>query len=95
MELNVLYISVLSAVAYSMVVYVKKSSGNPTELDFTKMLSTILVGAAIGVLAYIRGIEVNEEYIFQQIALFAGVVVFVENALKTLYRGISSMLKRE
>lgn len=87
--------SLIVAAIYSMLVYVKKSVSETTEFDFVKFLSTIGVGAVVGLAAYSRGEVITEEYIQQQLVMYAGIIVFLENILKIMVRGITRLVKKE
>jgi len=79
--------SILAAVVYAASMYLKKNlSDNPQSFDPLKFLSTVIVGAIVGIVMCQSGTQVTEQDFETQLATYAGLVAVVENVLKILYR---------
>ena len=76
--------SVVAAIVFAMSGYLK--SAKDEEFDVTKFATTVLVGALVGVVLYVKGAAITEEAVATQFAAYAGIVVIVENALKAAMR---------
>ncbi|RLG35360.1 hypothetical protein DRN97_00175 [Methanosarcinales archaeon] len=76
--------SVVAAIVFAMSGYLK--SAKDEEFDVTKFATTVLVGALVGVVLYVKGAVITEEAVATQFAAYAGIVVIVENALKAVMR---------
>jgi len=76
--------AVVAAIVFALSGYLK--SAKDEEFDATKFAATILVGALVGVVLYVKGAAITEEAVATQFAAYAGIVVILENALKTVVR---------
>ena len=76
--------AVVAAIVFALSGYLK--SAKDEEFDATKFGATILVGALVGVVLYVKGAAITEEAVATQFAAYAGIVVILENALKTVVR---------
>jgi len=76
--------AVVAAIVFALSGYLK--SAKDEEFDATKFAATILVGALVGVVLYVKGAPITEEAVATQFAAYAGIVVILENALKAVVR---------
>jgi len=76
--------AVVAAIVFALSGYLK--SAKDEEFDATKFAATILVGALVGVVLYVKGAAITEEAVATQFAAYAGIVVILENALKAVVR---------
>ena len=76
--------AIVAAIVFALSGYLK--SAKDEEFDVTKFATTVLVGALVGVVLYVKGAAITEEAVATQFAAYAGIVVIVENALKSVMR---------
>ena len=76
--------AVVAAIVFALSGYLK--SAKDEEFDATKFIATVLVGALVGVVLYVKGAAITEEAVATQFAAYAGIVVILENALKAVVR---------
>ena len=76
--------AIVAAIVFAASGYLK--SAKEEEFNVTKFVATILVGALVGVILFVKGAAITEEAVATQIAAYAGILVIVENALKALFR---------
>ena len=76
--------AIVAAIVFAASGYLK--SAKDEEFDVTKFATTVLVGALVGVVLYVKGATITEEAVATQFAAYAGIVVIVENALKAVMR---------
>jgi len=90
MELGSLGIAVLSAVVYSLSMYVKKhlNTDNPQSFDVAKFITTLIWGVIIGILLQAFGAPVTEQAVEEQFVAYAGIIAITENIAKTIIRAI-------
>ncbi len=93
MELSVILYAILAAVVYSASHYLKKSASDPKKFDFMKFLSTVIVGAGVGLYFAYMNTPITEQSVTAQLALLTGIIAIVENVLKWMYRAIKSSTK--
>jgi hypothetical protein len=91
MDLSSLGIAVLSAVVYSLSMYVKKhlNPDNPQSFDVTKFLTTLIWGAVIGVVLQLSGVPITEQTVEEQFIAYAGLIAITENIVKAILRALS------
>jgi hypothetical protein len=91
MDLSSLGIAVLSAVVYSLSMYVKKhlNPDNPQSFDVTKFLTTLIWGAAIGVVLQLSGVPITEQNVEEQFIAYTGLIAITENIVKAILRALS------
>jgi len=76
--------AVVAAIVFALSGYLK--SAKDEEFDATKFIATVLVGALVGVVLYVKGAAITEEAVATQFAAYAGIVVIVENVIKAVMR---------
>ncbi len=86
MSAETIIYAIIAAILYAGSQYIKKSGAQ--NFDATKFTATIIVGAFIGFICYINGIEITELTVEQQLAAYAGLVAVIENLIKIGYRSI-------
>jgi len=90
MDLGSLAIAVLSAVVYSMSMYVKKhlNPDNPQSFDPVKFATTVIWGVLIGVILDMSGVPINEQSVEEQFLIYAGLIALTENIIKVVVRAL-------
>lgn len=77
-----------SAAVYSMVFYVKKrASKGEVKFNPFKLAATVGVGAVIGGIYAVSGMEFTRGEIATQLTTYAGTVALVETMIKAAWRG--------
>ena len=76
--------AIVAAIVFAASGYLK--SAKEEEFNVTKFVATILVGALVGVILFVKGAAITEEAVATQSAAYAGILAIVENALKALFR---------
>ena len=76
--------AIVAAIVFAASGYLK--SAKDEEFDVTKFGATILVGALVGVVLYVKGAAITESSVTEQFAAYAGIVVIVENVIKAVMR---------
>jgi len=76
--------AVVAAIVFALSGYLK--SAKDEEFDATKFGATILVGALVGVVLYVKGAAITEEAVATQFAAYAGIVVILQNGIKAVMR---------
>jgi len=90
MDLGSLAIAVLSAVVYSMSMYVKKhlNPDNPQSFDRVKFATTVIWGVLIGIILDMSGVPINEQSVEEQFLIYAGLIALTENIIKAVVRAL-------
>ena len=83
MELMQIVWVVISAAIFAVSGYLKSVGEKP---DPVKFLSTLIIGAIIGLIFSFTGAPVTEEAISVILVTYIGAVVVVENAIKAIVR---------
>ena len=88
MVIETIILAVLAAIMYAGTEFIKKylDSEHPETFNYIKFLATIIIGGIIGVAAGYEGTIPTQLSITEQLALYAGSVVVLENVLKIIYR---------
>lgn len=86
-QLQVIATSIVSALIYSLMFYIKKKANTGGD-DFQpkKLAATLIVGAVVGVFYGYYGMAITQATISQQLATYAGTIALVESALKFIVR---------
>jgi len=81
-------LAVIAGIMYSGTMYLKKSlnADNPQDFDVIKFISTVFVGAFVGIVLTYTGSPVSEQTILTQLGAYAGIIAITENLLKTILR---------
>lgn len=77
MVLGQLVIAMVSAMIYSLSVYLRKNE----PFDAVKFITTAIVGIVIGGVMIGLGVPITEEGVVTQIATYAGLTVVIQNVL--------------
>ena len=77
-------IAVLSSAIFAASGYFK--SVRTEDFEIQKFVPTIAVGAILGAVMYASGSLITELGVMEQLAAYIGMIVLLENALKTLLR---------
>jgi len=77
-------VAILAAVVFAASGYLK--SATVENFDLEKFIATTLVGAVVGAVMYVGGGSITELSVTEQVAAYAGIVVLVENVIKTILR---------
>lgn len=95
-EIKIILISVLVGAAYGLLFWMKNRIGQtPDEIedfDPIKLLATIILAAILGAILGMSGQTVSSLTIQDQLALYGGYIVFVEVALKILWRYFKALV---
>lgn len=82
-------LALVSAVAYSVVFYVKKNKpDDPEDFEPFNFGATVLVGLGVGVMYVYSGTEITQQGIETQLIIYGGTVMMVESILKAVYRRV-------
>lgn len=76
-------LAIVSACVYAVTGYLKSAGEG---FVWTKFVATLLVGGFVGVWLWFLGFEVTQENVALYMTSCAGVVVVVENLIKTISR---------
>ena len=76
-------LALVSAAIYALVGYLKSVEEKP---DMLKAVSTMIVGAVVGLVMAASGIDVTSINVMEQMAMYAGFVCIIENGIKAIYR---------
>jgi hypothetical protein len=84
----VLYmVPIIGAIGYSVAAYFRDT---PLEVfNPTKFLSTVLVGAVIGIISVQTASPLTEQWVGVQLIAYAGMTSVIENAIKAIWRRIN------
>ena len=85
MGIETIGIALLMSVIYT-ILGVAKSKGE--KFDPTKASATIVLGLIIGVIMYTSGLPVTETGVYEQLAVYGGLLYVIENILKAIKRRI-------
>ena len=90
MVIETIILAVLAAIMYAGTEFIKKylDSEHPETFNYIKFLATIIIGGIIGVAVGYEGTIPTQLSITEQLALYAGSVVVLENVLKIIYKFI-------
>lgn len=85
-ELITVGYAVLAAIIYAVFGYLKST----TQEGFqpVKFISTIAIGAIIGIVFAFGGLEVTQEAVAIQLAAYAGMTAVIEDIVKSIWRRI-------
>jgi len=88
MDAGSLLIAIVSAMVYSLSMYVKKhlNSENPQSFDVAKFVTTVIWGAIVGTALQLSGVPITEQSVEQQFVAYAGLVAITENVVKAIIR---------
>ena len=88
MDAGSLLIAIISAVVYSLSMYVKKhlNSENPQSFNTAKFVTTVIWGAIVGAALQLSGVPITEQSVEQQFVAYAGLVAITENVVKAIIR---------
>lgn len=82
-----LLLSVGAALVYSVVFYAKNYAGDePEKFEWKKFTATLIVGLIIGIASGLAGIDVTQQFIYEQLAMYAGTIALVETIIKAIYK---------
>ena len=92
MVIETIILAVLAAIMYAGTEFIKKylDLEHPETFNYVKFLATIIIGGIIGVAAGYEGTIPTQLSITEQLALYAGSVVVLENVLKIIYKFITN-----
>lgn len=80
-------IAVISAIIYSLAIYVKKTQKDyPESFEVVKVISTAVTGGIVGIFIVLSGSSVTEATIEVQLGLYGGLAVAVESIVRAIYR---------
>ncbi len=85
-ELITVGYAILAAIVYAVFGYLKSTTQEGFEP--TKFLSTIAIGAIIGVVFAFSGLQVTQEAVAIQLAAYAGLTAVIEDVVKSIWRRI-------
>jgi len=90
-DLSSLGIAILSAVVYSLSMYVKKhlNPDNPQSFDTVKFLTTLIWGIIVGAILQFSGLPITEQSVEEQFIAYAGLIAITENIVKAIVRALS------
>ena len=90
--IETMILAVLAAIVYAGTEFIKKylDSEHPETFNYVKFVATLIIGAVIGVAAGYEGTIPTQLSITEQLALYAGSVVVLENVLKIIYKFITN-----
>jgi len=81
--------ALLASLAYSLTFYVKKTEKiEPETFNSTKFISTMIVGAFVGVSMELSGATLAFTSFEAELAAMAGTIAVVESVLKAIYRKV-------
>lgn len=91
MTFETVVMGVFVAVVYAISMYVKKTLNvaNPQMFDWSKVISTMIVGGLVGLFITQTGVLPTEVGVVNQMAMMGGLIVATENTLKILWRIVS------
>jgi uncharacterized membrane protein len=92
MILETMVIAVIAAVLYAGTEFIKKNLDpqKPESFDKIKFAATMIIGAVIGAASGYQGTIPTELGITEQLALYAGATVVLENVLRIIYRWVTN-----
>lgn len=90
MDWGSLAMAVFSAIVYALSMYVKKhlNSDTPQDFDAAKFVTTVIWGAIVGVVVQYTGVEITEQTVEEQFAIYTGLIAITENIIKAIIRAI-------
>ena len=90
--IETMILAVLAAIVYAGTEFIKKylDPEHPETFNYVKFVATLIIGAVIGVAAGYEGTIPTQLSITEQLALYAGSVVVLENVLKIIYKFITN-----
>ena len=83
-ELMSIVLAVVTAAIYALSGWLK--SAPQEELSVVRLATTMGLGLIIGVGLVVAGIPVNEAAVLEQMAIYAGLIVLIENVIKAYIR---------
>ena len=89
--IETMILAVLAAIVYAGTEFIKKylDPEHPETFNYVKFVATLIIGAVIGAAAGYEGTIPTQLSITEQLALYAGSVVVLENVLKIIYKFIT------
>jgi predicted cation transporter len=88
--------AIIAAIVYSATFWIKKkASEEPESFSWSKFAVTIAFGVGIGLAMYASGQPITEVGIWDQIATYFALIVFIQTNLMTLYKQIFEKKKIE
>lgn len=91
--LETIFYPMFAAVIYSISQYLKKSEKQVPDnerFSINKLVATAIYGMFIGLVAYLTGVEVTEQYMLEQSAAYGFVAVMVQNGVSYIFRWASN-----
>jgi len=76
-------VAIVAAIIYALTGYFKSAK---EEVDLVKAITTVIIGALVGAVLHGANIPITEETVAAQLLAYAGLIVFVENIVKAIYR---------
>jgi len=87
-------LAVISALAYSLIFFLKKREKDIGEpYDYFKLGATLIVGLVIGLAIHFSGVDLTQVSLEQKLVMYAGAIALVESILKTLVRRFRKIRK--
>lgn len=85
-------LAVLATIIYAGSEFLKKylKPDNLETFDYVKFTATLIVGGVVGAVAGFQGTIPTSMSVAEQLALYAGATVVLENVLKIMYRHFRS-----
>lgn len=81
--MEIMLLALVSAAIYALAGYLKSVEEEP---DILKAISTMIVGAVVGLVMAASGIDVTQVGVLEQLGMYAGFVCIIENVLKAIWR---------
>ncbi len=90
--IETMILAVFAAIVYAGTEFIRKylDPEHPETFDYVKFIATMIIGAVIGVAAGYEATIPTHLSITEQLALYAGSVVVLENVLKIIYKFITN-----
>jgi len=89
MEISTIVISVVGAVVFSLLTYLRKRAQTGEEFDVIKMGVTAVFGLLVGVIMLLTGMEPTEDNIVYALGLYGGLAIALENLVRGVLAGLT------
>lgn len=76
--------AMVGAALFALFGFLKNHERRGDSLNVNKVAATIVVGAAIGVVAVVAHQELTKEWVVAQVLMYSGAVAIVQDAIKAL-----------